>query len=106
VFLEAWTTGTVTRISRLRNSSIRSSFPSNISALSKKKMMPILPITFGALHISRDSHLHEICGMDLDHPMAIEVIADQLLKRGYPTRVAEKIVGANFARAFNDIWTT
>jgi hypothetical protein len=44
--------------------------------------------------------------MDLDHPMAIEVIADQLLKRDYPTRVAEKIVGANFARAFNDIWTT
>jgi microsomal dipeptidase-like Zn-dependent dipeptidase len=30
----------------------------------------------------------------------------RLLKRGYPIRVAEKIVGANFARTFNDIWTT
>jgi len=37
VFLEAWTRGIV------RNSSIRSIFPSNISALSKKKMMPIFP---------------------------------------------------------------
>ena len=42
----------------------------------------------------------------LNIPRKIEVIADQLLKRGYPTRVAEKIVGASFARVFNDIWTT
>jgi len=97
VFLEAWTKGIV------RNSSIRSLLT---SPHSRKEDDAHLPLTFGALHISQDSHLHEICGMDLDHPMAIEVIADQLLKRDYPTRVAEKIVGANFARAFNDIWTT
>ena len=100
MFLEAWTRGIV------RNSSIRSIFPSNILRTLEKEDDAHLPLKFGALHISRDSHLHEICGMDLDHPMAIEVIADQLLKRDYPTRVAEKIVGANFARAFNGIWTT
>jgi len=33
-----------------------------------------------------------------------EVIADQLLKRGYPGRVAEKILGSNFARVFDEIW--
>jgi membrane dipeptidase len=40
----------------------------------------------------------------LNIPRRIEVIADQLLKRGYSTRVAEKIVGANFARVFGEIW--
>lgn len=34
-----------------------------------------------------------------------EIIADQLLKRGHPARVAEKILGANFARVFGEIWT-
>lgn len=33
-----------------------------------------------------------------------EIIADELLKRGYPARVAEKILGANFARVFYEIW--
>jgi membrane dipeptidase len=42
----------------------------------------------------------------LNIPRKIEVIADQLLKRGYPTRVAEKIVGANFARVLSEAWTT
>jgi membrane dipeptidase len=42
----------------------------------------------------------------LNIPRKIEVIADQLLKRGYPTRVAEKIVGANFARVLSEGWTT
>ncbi len=32
------------------------------------------------------------------------VIADALLKRGYPARVAEKVLGANFTRAFAEIW--
>ena len=66
MFLEAWTKGIV------RNSSIRSLLT---SPHSRKEDDAHLPLTFGALHISRDSHLHEICGMDLDHPMAIEVIA-------------------------------
>ncbi|HKF21214.1 MAG TPA: membrane dipeptidase [Candidatus Angelobacter sp.] len=34
-----------------------------------------------------------------------EIIADQLLKRGYPSRIAEKVLGANFVRAFGEIWT-
>lgn len=32
------------------------------------------------------------------------VIADALLKRGYPARVAEKVLGMNFVRAFDAIW--
>jgi membrane dipeptidase len=44
--------------------------------------------------------------MGLNTPRKIEVIADQLLKRGYPARVAEKIIGVNFARVFNETWTT
>jgi membrane dipeptidase len=41
----------------------------------------------------------------LNTPRRIEIIADQLLRRGYPAGVVEKIVGANFARVFADIWT-
>lgn len=33
-----------------------------------------------------------------------EVIADALLRRGYPSRIAEKVLGANFVRTFTDIW--
>jgi membrane dipeptidase len=40
----------------------------------------------------------------LNTPRRIEIIADQLLKRGYPAGVVEKVIGANFARAFADIW--
>jgi membrane dipeptidase len=32
------------------------------------------------------------------------VIADALMKRGYPARVAEKVLGANFVRVFGEIW--
>ncbi|MFZ2030362.1 MAG: membrane dipeptidase [Vitreimonas sp.] len=32
------------------------------------------------------------------------VIADALLKHGYPVRVAEKVLGANFVRVFGEIW--
>ncbi len=42
----------------------------------------------------------------LNIPRKIEVIADQLLKRGYPARVAEKVMGKNFARVFREIWMT
>jgi membrane dipeptidase len=41
----------------------------------------------------------------LNLPRKIEVITEQLLKRGYSTRVAEKVIGANFARVFGEIWT-
>jgi membrane dipeptidase len=40
----------------------------------------------------------------LNTPRRIEIIADGLLKRGYPAGVVEKVIGANFARAFADIW--
>ncbi len=32
------------------------------------------------------------------------VIADALLRHGYPSRVAEKVLGANFVRVFREIW--
>jgi membrane dipeptidase len=40
----------------------------------------------------------------LNTPRRIEVIADQLLKRGYSAKVTEKVVGGNFVRVFKDIW--
>ncbi|HEX4157702.1 MAG TPA: membrane dipeptidase [Rhizomicrobium sp.] len=42
----------------------------------------------------------------LNTPRRSEVIADALLKRGYPSRVAEKVLGSNFVGAFGRIWTT
>jgi membrane dipeptidase len=40
----------------------------------------------------------------LNRPDRTLVIADALLRRGYPARVAEKVLGANFVRAFREIW--
>jgi membrane dipeptidase len=40
----------------------------------------------------------------LNTPGKIEVIAEQLLKRGYLARVAEKVIGGNFARVLTEIW--
>ena len=40
----------------------------------------------------------------LNHPRRCETIADALLRRGYSARVAEKVLGENFLRAFGDIW--
>ena len=40
----------------------------------------------------------------LNTPRRIEIIADRLLKRGYSAAVTEKVVGANFARVFTQIW--
>jgi membrane dipeptidase len=42
----------------------------------------------------------------LNTPRRIEIIADELLKRGYPPGLVEKVVGANFARVLADIWST
>ena len=44
-----------------------------------------------------------VVGLNL--PRRIEVIADQLLKRGYSAAAAEKVIGGNFARVFREIWT-
>lgn len=42
--------------------------------------------------------------LGLNTPRKIEVIADELMKRGYSARIVEKVVGANFVRVFNDVW--
>lgn len=41
----------------------------------------------------------------LNGPRRIEVITDQLLKRGYSVSAAEKVIGANFRRVLGEIWT-
>ncbi len=41
----------------------------------------------------------------LNTPRRIEAIAEELLKRGHPARVVEKILGANFARVLAETWT-
>jgi membrane dipeptidase len=40
----------------------------------------------------------------LNVPRRMEIIADRLLRRGYSAAVAEKVLGANFARVFTQIW--
>lgn len=40
----------------------------------------------------------------LNHLRRCETIADALLRRGYPARVAEKVLGQNFIRAFAEVW--
>jgi len=40
----------------------------------------------------------------LNIPRRMEVIADRLLSRGYSAAVTEKVLGANFARVFTQIW--
>lgn len=40
----------------------------------------------------------------LNHSRRCETIADALLQRGYSARVAEKVLGENFLRAFGEIW--
>lgn len=41
----------------------------------------------------------------LNVPQKIQIIAEELMKRGHPTRAVEKIVGGNFAKVFNEVWT-
>ncbi len=43
---------------------------------------------------------------DLDGPDHMEVIADELSKRGQPASVIEKVLGANFQRIIGEIWGT
>ena len=40
----------------------------------------------------------------MNTPRRSEVVADALLKRGYPARVAEKVLGGNFVGALGRIW--
>jgi len=41
---------------------------------------------------------------DLNGPDHMQVIADELAKRGQPSSVIEKVLGANFQRVIGDIW--
>jgi membrane dipeptidase len=41
----------------------------------------------------------------LNTPRKLEIIADQLLRHGYPAQATEKVLGANFARVFAEIWS-
>ncbi len=43
---------------------------------------------------------------DLNGPDHMEVIANELAKRGQPSAVIEKVLGANFQRVIGDIWGT
>jgi membrane dipeptidase len=40
----------------------------------------------------------------LNRPDRALAVADALMRRGYPARVAEKVLGANFVRVFSEIW--
>lgn len=42
--------------------------------------------------------------MGLNRADRCEIIADALLRHGYPARITEKVLGANFARVFADTW--
>lgn len=42
---------------------------------------------------------------DLNQPRRLELIAMRLAAKGHPARVIEKVIGGNFHRAFNEIWT-
>lgn len=41
---------------------------------------------------------------DLNTPRKLERVAGALLQHGYPARVADKVLGANFSRVFKEIW--
>jgi membrane dipeptidase len=41
---------------------------------------------------------------ELNTPRKLELVAAALLKRGRPSRVVEKVLGANFRRVFGEIW--
>jgi membrane dipeptidase len=43
---------------------------------------------------------------DLTGPDHIEVVAAELQKRGQPSSVIEKVLGANFQRIIGEIWGT
>ncbi len=42
---------------------------------------------------------------ELNHPRRLETIADMLAARGHPSRAIEKVLGANFVRLFDEVWS-
>ena len=55
-----------------------------------------------ALAVPEEDRPPYVVGLNI--PRRIEVIADQLLRRGYSARVAEKVIGENFGRVFSETW--
>jgi membrane dipeptidase len=43
---------------------------------------------------------------DLNGPDHMQVIAEELARRGQPSSVIEKVLGANFQRVLGEIWGT
>jgi len=41
---------------------------------------------------------------EMNTPRKMEIVTDSLLKRGYTSRVAQKVLGENFKRVFGEIW--
>jgi len=41
----------------------------------------------------------------MNTPRRLEIIAEQLLRRGHSAAVTEKVLGGNFARVFGEIWS-
>ncbi len=49
---------------------------------------------------------HEVLFIpDLNHPERMGMIADGLLARGHSESVVEKVIGGNWARLFEEVWT-
>ena len=49
---------------------------------------------------------HEVLFIpDLNKPQRMGMIADGLLSRGHPERVVEKVIGGNWARLFDTVWS-
>ncbi len=42
---------------------------------------------------------------DMNTPRKLEIVADALLKKGYSSRAAEKVLGNNWLRVFRETWT-
>jgi microsomal dipeptidase-like Zn-dependent dipeptidase len=43
---------------------------------------------------------------DLNGPDHIQIIAEELARRGQPSTVIEKVLGANLQRVLSEIWGT
>lgn len=42
---------------------------------------------------------------EMNTPRKMEIVTDALLKRGYTSRLVQKVLGENFKRVFGEIWT-
>jgi len=70
-------------------------------AVAEFKKSQVARVAAGAAAPEEDRYPYVI---GLNTPQRLEVITDQLLKRGYPPSVAEKVIGANFARVLREVW--